>query len=130
MKLTVVLDYYEDMETYGRIGLLRSYGNFQSYWTIRTKNKMVFDKFQNKKTKEQHQKELDEKRMQNIHRRYLNVFTLVSSVVSTSSPLVWSVFFFFKWKENTDRKIFSIVRSFKSNRENHSKQIFEHKVSK
>jgi hypothetical protein len=26
-KLTVVLDYYEAMETYSRIGLLRSYGN-------------------------------------------------------------------------------------------------------
>ena len=32
-KLTVVLDLYEDMETYSRIGLLRSYGNLQSYWT-------------------------------------------------------------------------------------------------
>ena len=32
-KLTVVLDYYEAMETYSRIGLLRSYGNLQSYWT-------------------------------------------------------------------------------------------------
>jgi hypothetical protein len=27
------LDYYEAMETYSRIGLLRSYGNLQSYWT-------------------------------------------------------------------------------------------------
>jgi hypothetical protein len=33
LKLTVVLDYYEAMETYSRIGLLRSYGNLQSYWT-------------------------------------------------------------------------------------------------
>ncbi len=33
MKLTVVLDYYEAMEPYSRIGLLRSYGNSQSYWT-------------------------------------------------------------------------------------------------
>ncbi len=32
-KLTVVLDYYEAMETYSRIGLFRSYGNLQSYWT-------------------------------------------------------------------------------------------------
>jgi hypothetical protein len=31
-KLTVVLDYYEAMETYSRIELLRSYGNSQSYW--------------------------------------------------------------------------------------------------
>jgi hypothetical protein len=31
-KLTVV-DYYEAMETYSRIELLRSYGNLQSYWT-------------------------------------------------------------------------------------------------
>ncbi len=30
-KLTVVLDYYEAKETYSRIGLLRSYGNLQSY---------------------------------------------------------------------------------------------------
>ncbi len=30
-KLTVVLDYYEAMETYSRIVLLRSYGNLQSY---------------------------------------------------------------------------------------------------
>jgi hypothetical protein len=33
LKLTVVLYYYEAMETYSRIGLLRSYGNLQSYWT-------------------------------------------------------------------------------------------------
>jgi hypothetical protein len=33
VKLTVVLDYCEAMETYGRIELLRSYGNLQSYWT-------------------------------------------------------------------------------------------------
>jgi hypothetical protein len=32
-KLTVVLDYYEAMETCSRIGLLRSYGNLLSYWT-------------------------------------------------------------------------------------------------
>ena len=32
-KLTVVLEYYEAMETYSRIGILRSYGNLQSYWT-------------------------------------------------------------------------------------------------
>jgi hypothetical protein len=32
-KLTVVLDYYEAIETYSRIGLLRSYVNIQSYWT-------------------------------------------------------------------------------------------------
>ncbi len=32
-KLTVVLDYYEAMEKYSLIGLLRSYGNLQSYWT-------------------------------------------------------------------------------------------------
>ncbi len=30
-KLTVVLDYYEAIETYSRIGLLRSYRNLQSY---------------------------------------------------------------------------------------------------
>jgi hypothetical protein len=33
MKLTVVLDYYEAMETSSRIGLLRSYANLQWYWT-------------------------------------------------------------------------------------------------
>ncbi len=33
VKVTVVLDYYEAMGTYSRIGLLRSYGNLQSYWT-------------------------------------------------------------------------------------------------
>jgi hypothetical protein len=33
LKLTVVLGYYEAMETYSRIGLLRSYRNLQSYWT-------------------------------------------------------------------------------------------------
>jgi threonyl-tRNA synthetase len=42
LKLTVVLDYYEALETYSRIGLLRSYSrigllrsyeNLQSYWT-------------------------------------------------------------------------------------------------
>jgi hypothetical protein len=32
-ELTVVLDYYDAMETYSRIGLLRSYGNLRSYWT-------------------------------------------------------------------------------------------------
>ncbi len=32
-ELTVVLDYYEASETYSRIGLLRSCGNLQSYWT-------------------------------------------------------------------------------------------------
>ncbi len=32
-KLTVVLDYYEAMETYSRIGLLRGHGNLRSYWT-------------------------------------------------------------------------------------------------
>ena len=32
-ELTVVLDYYEAKETYSRIGLQRSYGNLQSYWT-------------------------------------------------------------------------------------------------
>ena len=32
-KLTVVLNYYEAMETYSGIGLLRSYGNLQSFWT-------------------------------------------------------------------------------------------------
>ncbi len=32
-KPTVVLDYYDAMETYSRIGLLRGYGNLQSYWT-------------------------------------------------------------------------------------------------
>ena len=31
-KLTVVFDYYKAMETYSRIGLLRSYGTLQSYW--------------------------------------------------------------------------------------------------
>ncbi len=35
LKLTVVSEYYEAMETYSRIGLLRSYGNLQSYWTTR-----------------------------------------------------------------------------------------------
>jgi hypothetical protein len=33
LKLTVVLDYHEAIETYSRIGLLRTYGNLQSYWT-------------------------------------------------------------------------------------------------
>ncbi len=33
MELPVVLDYYEAMGTYSRIGLLRSNGNLQSYWT-------------------------------------------------------------------------------------------------
>ncbi len=32
-KLTVVLYCYEAKETYSRIGLLRSYGNLQPYWT-------------------------------------------------------------------------------------------------
>ncbi len=32
-KLTVVLDYYEALETYSGIGLLRSYANLESYWT-------------------------------------------------------------------------------------------------
>ena len=31
--LTVVLDYYDAKEPYSRIGLLRSYGTLQSYWT-------------------------------------------------------------------------------------------------
>jgi hypothetical protein len=30
-KLTVVLDYYEAIETYSRIGLIQSYGNLQTY---------------------------------------------------------------------------------------------------
>jgi hypothetical protein len=33
LKLIVVLDYYEAMETHSRIGRPRSYGNLQSYWT-------------------------------------------------------------------------------------------------
>ncbi len=33
LELEVVLDHYEAMETYSRIGLLRSYGNLQSYST-------------------------------------------------------------------------------------------------
>jgi hypothetical protein len=33
MKLTVVVAYYEAVETYSCIGLLRSYGNLQLYWT-------------------------------------------------------------------------------------------------
>ena len=32
-KLTVVLDYCEVIETYSRIGLMRSHGNLQSYCT-------------------------------------------------------------------------------------------------
>ena len=40
-KLTVVLDYYEAMETYSRIGLLRSYVNLQSYWTTATLCKLT-----------------------------------------------------------------------------------------
>jgi hypothetical protein len=32
-ELTVVLDYCEAKGTYSRIGLLRSYGNLQWYWT-------------------------------------------------------------------------------------------------
>ncbi len=40
-KLTVVLDYYEAMETYSRIGLLRSYGNLQSYWTTTKLRKLT-----------------------------------------------------------------------------------------
>ncbi len=31
--LTVVLDCYETVETYSSIGLLRTYGNLQTYWT-------------------------------------------------------------------------------------------------
>ncbi len=41
-KLTVVLDYYEAMETYSRIGLLLSYGNLQSYWTSTNKESPDF----------------------------------------------------------------------------------------
>jgi hypothetical protein len=37
----VVLDYYENKETYGRIGLLQSYGNLQSYWTITKLRKLT-----------------------------------------------------------------------------------------
>jgi hypothetical protein len=37
VKLTVVLDYYEAIETYSRIGIRRSYGNLQSYWATTTK---------------------------------------------------------------------------------------------
>jgi hypothetical protein len=33
LKLTVVLDYWNVMETYSRIGLLKCHGNLQSYWT-------------------------------------------------------------------------------------------------
>ncbi len=33
LKLTVVLVYYEAMETYSRIAPLGCYGNLQSYWT-------------------------------------------------------------------------------------------------
>jgi hypothetical protein len=40
MNLTVVLDYYEVKETYSRIGLPRSQGNLQSYWTT-TKSKKL-----------------------------------------------------------------------------------------
>ncbi len=36
MDLTVVLDYYDPMETYSRIELLRLYGNLQPYWTTTT----------------------------------------------------------------------------------------------
>ncbi len=32
-KLTVVLDYYEALEPYSRIGLIRCDRNLQSYWT-------------------------------------------------------------------------------------------------
>jgi hypothetical protein len=38
-KLTVVLDYYDDKETYSRIGLLRWQGNLQSYWTTKMARK-------------------------------------------------------------------------------------------
>ncbi len=33
--LTVVLEYYEAMEPYSRIGILRGYVNLQSYWKLR-----------------------------------------------------------------------------------------------
>ncbi len=33
LKLTRILEHCEAMETYSRIGILRSYGNLQSYWT-------------------------------------------------------------------------------------------------
>jgi hypothetical protein len=51
-KLTVVLDYYESMETYSRIGLLRSYGNLQSYWTTTNLGKLtvVLDYYEPKET--------------------------------------------------------------------------------
>ncbi len=63
--LTVVLDYYEAMETYSRIGLLRSYrnlqsyfgllrsyGNLQSYWTTTKIRKLtvVLDYYEAKET--------------------------------------------------------------------------------
>ena len=32
-ELTVVLDYYEALETFSRIGLVRNYRNLRSYWT-------------------------------------------------------------------------------------------------
>ncbi len=40
-KLTVVLDYYEAMETYSRIGLLRSQGNLKLYWTTTKPRKLT-----------------------------------------------------------------------------------------
>ncbi len=41
LKLTVVLDYCEELETYSRIELLRSYGNLQSYWNTRKLQKIT-----------------------------------------------------------------------------------------
>jgi hypothetical protein len=35
------LGYYETMETYSRIGLLRSYGNLKSYWTTTELRKLT-----------------------------------------------------------------------------------------
>ncbi len=44
-KLTVVLDYWNSMETYSRIGLLKCHGNLKSYWTTEMpwKSKVVLE---------------------------------------------------------------------------------------
>ncbi len=50
--LTVVLDYYDAKEPYSRIGLLRSYGTLQSYWTTTKLSKLtvVLDYYEAKET--------------------------------------------------------------------------------
>jgi hypothetical protein len=66
-KLTVVLDYYEDMETYSRIGLLRSYGNLQSYWTRSKSNDLQVDVDRLKREWNDMKEEYFKKRKKKIH---------------------------------------------------------------